>query len=104
MRKWKSCIQKQGKDKENNRGVDSAKTEPSEQAQNTAPTVRKRSTFKLRAVVERITYQNPDNGYTVLKCAVKNYQDLVTVVGSLLDVNVGSSASDRRKLENGQSL
>ena len=81
---------KQGKDKENNRGVDSAKTEPSEQAQNTAPTVRKRSTFKLRAVVERITYQNPDNGYTVLKCAVKNYQDLVTVVGSLLDVNVGS--------------
>ena len=81
---------KQGKDKENNRGVDSAKTEPSEQAQNTAPAVRKRSTFKLRAVVERITYQNPDNGYTVLKCAVKNYQDLVTVVGSLLDVNVGS--------------
>lgn len=41
-------------------------------------------------MVERITYQNPDNGYTVLKCAVKNYQDLVTVVGSLLDVNVGS--------------
>ena len=81
---------KQGKDKENNRGVDSAKTEPSEQAQNTAPAVRKRSTFKLRAVVERITYQNPENGYTVLKCAVKNHKDLVTVIGSLLDVNVGS--------------
>ena len=81
---------KQGKDKENNRGVDSAKTEPSEQAQNTAPIVRKRSTFKLRAVVERITYQNPENGYTVLKCAVKNHKDLVTVIGSLLDVNVGS--------------
>lgn len=47
-------------------------------------------TMKLRGVVERITYQNPDNGYTVLKCAVKNYNDLVTVVGSLLDVNVGS--------------
>ena len=47
-------------------------------------------TVTLRGVVERITYQNPDNGYTVLKCAVKNYQDLVTVVGSLLDVNVGS--------------
>ena len=27
----------------------------------------------LRCVVERITYQNADNGYTVLKCAVKNY-------------------------------
>lgn len=47
-------------------------------------------TVKIRGVVERITYQNPDNGYTVLKCAVKNYSDLVTVVGSLLDVNVGS--------------
>ena len=34
----------------------------------------------LRCVVERITYQNADNGYTVLKCAVKNYSDLVTVV------------------------
>lgn len=47
-------------------------------------------TMRLRGVVERITYQNPENGYTVLKCAVKNYSDLVTVVGSLLDVNVGS--------------
>ncbi|MFR8250043.1 MAG: hypothetical protein ACLVAT_13920 [Lachnospiraceae bacterium] len=44
----------------------------------------------LRGVVERITYQNPENGYTVLKCAVKNHKDLVTVIGSLLDVNVGS--------------
>lgn len=50
----------------------------------------KHTTFKLRGVVERITYQNPENGYTVLKCAVKNYNDLVTVVGNLLDVNVGS--------------
>ena len=30
------------------------------------------------------------NGYTVLKCAVKSYKELVTVIGSLLDVNVGS--------------
>ena len=47
-------------------------------------------TVTLRGVVERITYQNPENGYTVLKCAVKNHKDLVTVIGSLLDVNVGS--------------
>jgi exodeoxyribonuclease V alpha subunit len=40
--------------------------------------------------VERITYQNPENGYTVLKVKVKGYDDLVTVVGSLLDANVGS--------------
>ncbi len=48
------------------------------------------TTIKLRGVVERITYQNPDNGYTVLKCAVKNYNELVTVIGNMLDVNVGS--------------
>ena len=47
-------------------------------------------TVKIRGVVERITYQNPKNGYTVLKCAVKSYKELVTVIGSLLDVNVGS--------------
>lgn len=46
--------------------------------------------IKIRCVVERITYQNPENGYSVLKCAVKNYNDLVTVVGNLLDANVGS--------------
>lgn len=47
-------------------------------------------TVKIRGVVECITYQNPENGYTVLKCAVKSYKELVTVIGSLLDVNVGS--------------
>ena len=46
--------------------------------------------IRIRCVVERITYQNPENGYSVLKCAVKNYNDLVTVVGNLVDVNVGS--------------
>lgn len=45
---------------------------------------------KIRCVVERITYQNPENGYTILKCRVKDYADLVPVVGSLLDANVGS--------------
>lgn len=46
--------------------------------------------MKIRCVVERITYQNPENGYTILKCRVKDYTDLVPVVGSLLDANVGS--------------
>ena len=45
---------------------------------------------KIRCVVERITYQNPENGYSVLKCRVKDYSDLVPVVGNLLDANVGS--------------
>lgn len=46
--------------------------------------------LKIRCVVERITYQNPENGYSVLKCAVKNYNELVTVVGNFLDATVGS--------------
>ena len=46
--------------------------------------------IKIRCVVERITYQNPENGYSVLKCRVKDYSDLVPVVGNLLDANVGS--------------
>ncbi len=46
--------------------------------------------MKLRCVVERITYQNPENGYSVLKVHAKGYDDLVTVVGNLLDAAVGS--------------
>ena len=45
---------------------------------------------KIRCVVERITYQNPENGYSVLKCRVKDYDDLVPVIGNLVDANVGS--------------
>ncbi|MDO4650002.1 MAG: ATP-dependent RecD-like DNA helicase [Eubacteriales bacterium] len=45
---------------------------------------------RLRCVVERITYQNAENGYTVLKVAVKNATDLVTVVGTMPDTHVGS--------------
>lgn len=59
-------------------------------------------TVTLRGVVERITYQNPENGYTVLKCAVKNHKDLVTVIGSLLDVNDRICLADLWQLEGGQ--
>lgn len=41
-------------------------------------------------MVERITYQNPENGYSVLKCRVKDYSELVPVIGNMIDVNVGS--------------
>ena len=47
----------------------------------------------LRCVVERITYQNPQNGYAVLKCRVKGFQDLVKVVGEMPEVHVGSVLS-----------
>lgn len=46
--------------------------------------------IKLRCVVERITYQNPDNGYSVLKGRVKGHEDLVTVVGNMPEVPAGS--------------
>ncbi|MBQ9493903.1 MAG: ATP-dependent RecD-like DNA helicase [Oscillibacter sp.] len=47
----------------------------------------------LRCVVERITYRNEQNGYSVLKCRAKGFQDLATVVGAMPDVHVGSVLS-----------
>ena len=47
----------------------------------------------LRCVVERITYQNTENGYSVIKCKAKGYSDLVTVVGNMPEVHVGSVLS-----------
>ena len=44
----------------------------------------------IRIVVERITYQNPENGYAVLKVNMKDYRDLVTVVGTFGDLFVGT--------------
>lgn len=45
---------------------------------------------QIRCVVERITYQNLENGYSVFRVKVKGYDDLVTLVGNLLDVPAGS--------------
>ena len=47
----------------------------------------------LRCVVERITYRNEENGYSVIKCKAKDYSDLVTVVGAMPDVHVGAVLS-----------
>lgn len=47
----------------------------------------------LRSVVERITYQNEENGYSVIKVAAKGFTDLVTVVGSMAEVHIGSVLS-----------
>ena len=58
-------------------------------------------TRELRGVVERITYQNPSNGYTVARLAPERgvaearvaYGDdrLVTVVGTLADLTPGEA-------------
>ena len=45
---------------------------------------------RLRCVVERITYQNEKNGYSVIKCRARGFQDLVTVVGNMPEVHVGA--------------
>ena len=45
----------------------------------------------LSGVVERITYINEENGFSVIKIKSKGYYDLVTVVGNLAAVNVGAS-------------
>lgn len=44
----------------------------------------------LRCVVERITYQNEQNGYSVIKCKAKGYNDIITVVGAMPEVHVGA--------------
>ena len=48
---------------------------------------------RLRCVVERITYHNEQNGYSVIKCRARGFQDLVTVVGLMPEVHVGSVLS-----------
>lgn len=48
---------------------------------------------RLRCIVEHITYQNEQNGYSVIKCKASGYTDLVTVVGAMPEVHVGAVLS-----------
>ena len=41
-------------------------------------------------MVERITYQNEKNGYSVIKCRARGFSDLVTVVGNMPEVHIGA--------------
>jgi exodeoxyribonuclease V alpha subunit len=45
----------------------------------------------LDGLVERITYYNAENGYTVLRLNARGYPDLVTVVGALPEITPGES-------------
>lgn len=45
----------------------------------------------LSGVVERVTYSNEENGFSVIKIKSKGFPDLVTVVGNLAGVNVGAT-------------
>jgi exodeoxyribonuclease V alpha subunit len=45
----------------------------------------------INGIVERITYSYEENGFSVIKIKARGFADLVTVVGNLAAVNVGSS-------------
>lgn len=44
---------------------------------------------KVQGVVERVTFHNHDNGFTVLKVQCDDYSDLVTIVGYTSSINPG---------------
>jgi exodeoxyribonuclease V alpha subunit len=45
--------------------------------------------IEIKGQIERITYYNEENGYTIAKVKVEGRHDLVTVVGNLLSVTPG---------------
>lgn len=49
----------------------------------------------LSGVVERITFVNEENGFSVVKIKSKGFSDLVTAVGNMASVNVGAVVSLR---------
>lgn len=44
----------------------------------------------LKCIVERITFQNEENGYAVIKVKAKGYDNVISVTGYMASVNVGS--------------
>ena len=44
----------------------------------------------ITCTVDRITYQNPENGYAVLQANVKGYREQQTIVGNFFEVTVGA--------------
>ena len=45
---------------------------------------------KINCTIERITFQNPENGYSVLQATVKGYREEQTIVGTFHEVTVGA--------------
>ena len=45
----------------------------------------------LHGILERVVFENPDNGYTVGRFSARGYPELVTIVGNLASVNAGES-------------
>ena len=45
---------------------------------------------KITCTIERITFQNPENGYSVLQATIKGYREEQTIVGTFHEVTVGA--------------
>ena len=45
---------------------------------------------KIKCTIERITFQNPENGYSVLQATIKGYREEQTLVGIFHEVTVGA--------------
>lgn len=45
---------------------------------------------KLQCVIERITYHNEQNGYSVIKVSSRGFSDIFTAVGTMPEAHVGS--------------
>ena len=48
------------------------------------------STTTLKGAVERITYSNPENGYTIARFKADRHFGVITIVGALADVHPGA--------------
>ncbi len=55
--------------------------QPKNMTDDTTANGRRRSVDWLRCAVERLTYRNETNGYSVIQCSAKGYQALITAVG-----------------------
>lgn len=44
----------------------------------------------LTGIIERITYKNEENGFSVVKIKSKGYPELLTAVGNIASINIGS--------------
>jgi len=45
----------------------------------------------IRGVVERVTFRNPENGYSILQLQVPDKSEKITVVGNCLETGVGAN-------------
>ena len=45
---------------------------------------------KLNCVIERVTYHNEENGFSVVKASAQGHHDTITAVGTMPDVKVGA--------------